>query len=76
MATVIYTAFAAVTDDDRAGQLWITTIVCVIYSALTTIARARIKYGAFGLDDGLVAVATVSFMSYERSRSGYPGLLD
>lgn len=63
MDPTLYTAFAAVTEDNRAGQLWVTTIVCVIYSVLVFILRVQIKYRMFGLDDGLLGVATVSLHS-------------
>ena len=51
--------FSPVTFNDHAGQLWIVTILSLIYSALVAIARAYIKYQMFGFDDILIALATV-----------------
>ncbi|KAH7136316.1 hypothetical protein EDB81DRAFT_693349 [Dactylonectria macrodidyma] len=51
--------FSPVTFNDHAGQLWIVTILSLIYSALVATARAYIKYQMFGFDDILIACATV-----------------
>ncbi|KAM0249005.1 hypothetical protein ACHAQJ_009254 [Trichoderma viride] len=51
--------FSHVTFNDHAGQLWIVTILSLIYSVLVAIARAYIKYQMFGFDDLLLALATV-----------------
>ncbi|KAI8718150.1 hypothetical protein NCS52_00893000 [Fusarium sp. LHS14.1] len=51
--------FSPVTFNDHAGQLWIVTILSLIYSALVATARAYIKYQMFGFDDILIALATV-----------------
>ncbi|KAM5354729.1 hypothetical protein ACJ41O_001376 [Fusarium nematophilum] len=51
--------FSAVAFNDHAGQLWIVTILSLIYSALVATARAYIKYQMFGFDDILIALATV-----------------
>ncbi|RSM02646.1 hypothetical protein CEP52_007853 [Fusarium oligoseptatum] len=50
--------FSPVTFNDHAGQLWIVTILSLIYSALVATARAYIKYKMFGFDDILIALAT------------------
>ncbi|KAH7109397.1 hypothetical protein B0J13DRAFT_490117 [Dactylonectria estremocensis] len=51
--------FSPVAFNDHAGQLWIITILSLIYSALVAMARAYIKYQMFGFDDILIACATV-----------------
>ncbi|KAM5349484.1 hypothetical protein ACJ41O_005989 [Fusarium nematophilum] len=49
--------FSPVAFNDHAGQLWIITILSLIYSALVATARAYIKYQMFGFDDILIAFA-------------------
>lgn len=51
--------FSPVAFNDHAGQLWIVTILSLIYSVLVAMARAYIKYQMFGFDDILFALATV-----------------
>lgn len=51
--------FSPVTFNDHAGQLWIVSILSLIYSVLVATARAYIKYQMFGFDDILIAFATV-----------------
>lgn len=51
--------FSPVTFNDHAGELWIITILALIYSTLVTAARGYVKYKMFGYDDVLIAVATV-----------------
>ncbi|KAH6953882.1 hypothetical protein BKA56DRAFT_648481 [Ilyonectria sp. MPI-CAGE-AT-0026] len=51
--------FSPVVFNDHAGQLWIVTILSLIYSALVATARAYIKYQMFGFDDILIALAMV-----------------
>ncbi|RYC79097.1 hypothetical protein BFJ63_vAg18026 [Fusarium oxysporum f. sp. narcissi] len=51
--------FSPVTFNDHAGQLWIVTILSLIYSGLVAFARAYIKYKMFGFDDILFALATI-----------------
>ncbi|KAK7423508.1 hypothetical protein QQX98_000965 [Neonectria punicea] len=51
--------FSPVAFNDHAGQLWIVTILSLIYSALVAAARAYIKYHMFGFDDILIALAMV-----------------
>ncbi|KAL2682336.1 hypothetical protein Neosp_006786 [[Neocosmospora] mangrovei] len=55
--------FSPVTFNDHAGQLWIVTILSLIYSALVATARAYIKYQMFGFDDILIALATSTLAS-------------
>ncbi|KPM46446.1 hypothetical protein AK830_g39 [Neonectria ditissima] len=49
--------FSPVAFNDHAGQLWIVTILSLIYSVLVATARAYIKYQMFGFDDVLIALA-------------------
>lgn len=51
--------FSPVAFNDHAGQLWIVTILSLIYSALVAAARAYIKYQMFGFDDVLIGLAMV-----------------
>ncbi|KAJ3498432.1 hypothetical protein NLG97_g1134 [Lecanicillium saksenae] len=51
--------FSPVTSSDHAGQLWIVTILALIYSSLVSTARAYVKYKMFGIDDILIASATI-----------------
>ncbi|OAA61560.1 hypothetical protein ISF_05639 [Cordyceps fumosorosea ARSEF 2679] len=51
--------FSPVTSSDHAGQLWIVTILALVYSSLVSTARAYVKYKMFGIDDILIASATV-----------------
>ncbi|EXA31248.1 hypothetical protein FOVG_17426 [Fusarium oxysporum f. sp. pisi HDV247] len=51
--------FSPVTFNDHAGQLWIVTILSLIYSTLVALARIYIKYGKFGFDDIFFALAMV-----------------
>ncbi|KAF7558248.1 hypothetical protein G7Z17_g151 [Cylindrodendrum hubeiense] len=49
--------FSPIVFNDHAGQLWIVTILSLIYSALVTTTRAYIKYKMFGFDDILIGLA-------------------
>lgn len=60
--------FSRVTSKDHAGQLWIITIVSLIYSVMVAMARAYIKYKMLGYDDILLFLATVrTFLSHYAS---------
>ncbi|KAH7202879.1 uncharacterized protein BKA55DRAFT_292849 [Fusarium redolens] len=52
--------FSPVTFNDHAGQLWIVTILSLIYSTLVALARLYIKYHKFGFDDIFFALAMLS----------------
>lgn len=54
-------AFSPIEHNDHAGYLWIVTILGIIYSSFSGLARARIKKGIYGADDYLIGLATVSF---------------
>ncbi|KAG7411029.1 hypothetical protein Forpe1208_v009703 [Fusarium oxysporum f. sp. rapae] len=51
--------FSPVTFNDHAGQLWIVTILSLIYSTLAALARLYIKYHKFGFDDFFFALAMI-----------------
>jgi hypothetical protein len=51
--------FAPITDDDASGNLWISSILCLIYCTLALIVRLHIKWNMYGADDTTVTVATV-----------------
>lgn len=52
--------FAPITDDNHAGLLWITSILCLIYSVLIIGVRLHIKWNMYGADDIAALVATVN----------------
>lgn len=47
----VNSGFSPVTPDNRAGELWIIAILCIIYSAFAAALRVRIKWSLLGLDD-------------------------
>ncbi|ORY07772.1 hypothetical protein BCR34DRAFT_489151 [Clohesyomyces aquaticus] len=51
--------FAAITDDNTSGYLWIVTSLCLIYSFLILVVRLHIKWKLYGLDDYTATAATV-----------------
>ena len=51
--------FSGLSFNDHAGQLWIVTILSLIYSLLSAMARVYIKHQMFGFDDLLLGLATV-----------------
>lgn len=55
--------FSPVTAKDAAGNLWILTILALIYVGMVAAARAYIKYRMYGLDDILIAFSIVSVFS-------------
>lgn len=54
--------FSPVSADDHAGQLWIVTILAAIYTLTIAFIRIKVKWGMFGADDYLNAVAVVSIL--------------
>ncbi|OAL53498.1 hypothetical protein IQ07DRAFT_628764 [Pyrenochaeta sp. DS3sAY3a] len=50
--------FAPITDENVSGQLWIVSILCLIYCALVLIVRLHIKWNLYGADDVAVTLAT------------------
>jgi len=50
---------AAISFNDQAGTLWIVTILATIYVILSALVRAYVKWGIYGIDDYLLAIATV-----------------
>lgn len=51
--------FAPITGDNQSGLLWITSILCLIYSVLIIVARLHIKWNMYGADDWTALAATV-----------------
>ncbi|KAL6856418.1 hypothetical protein J3F83DRAFT_753312 [Trichoderma novae-zelandiae] len=52
-------AFSRVSSNDHSGQLWIVTILSLIYSLLGAMVRVYIKHEMFGFDDLLLGLATI-----------------
>ncbi|ORY15013.1 hypothetical protein BCR34DRAFT_533475 [Clohesyomyces aquaticus] len=50
--------FAPITADNISGYLWVTTVLCLIYSFLIILARWHIKWKLYGLDDHAATLAT------------------
>ncbi|KAH7077530.1 hypothetical protein BKA63DRAFT_601625 [Paraphoma chrysanthemicola] len=50
--------FAPITADDSSGNLWISSILCLIYCTLVLVVRLHIKWNMYGADDSTVTVAT------------------
>lgn len=55
--------FAIINETDRSGLLWITSILCMIYSSLIICARLHIKWNMYGSDDVTASIATVRLSS-------------
>jgi Gpi18-like mannosyltransferase len=53
------TRFSPITDNDKAGILWIASLLSGIYAVLSLIVRLYIKRKCFGHDDWICLVATV-----------------
>ena len=51
--------FSPITTDDHAGLLWITAILCLIYSFIAFMVRGHVKWNLYGVDDAFLAAATV-----------------
>ncbi|KAH7362790.1 hypothetical protein B0T11DRAFT_352806 [Plectosphaerella cucumerina] len=47
--------FSPIAPDDQAGNLWILTILALIYTSMVAAARVYIKHRMYGLDDVLIA---------------------
>ncbi|KAF2168337.1 hypothetical protein M409DRAFT_53613 [Zasmidium cellare ATCC 36951] len=56
--TQTYT-FSPVTSTDRAGTVWVASILSLMFSVLTLATRLQIKYHTLGLDDLFIAAATL-----------------
>ncbi|KAG6365773.1 hypothetical protein INS49_007384 [Diaporthe citri] len=65
-------AFSPIEYNDHAGYLWIVTILGIIYSSFSGLARARIKKGIYGADDYLIGLATL--LLYAQSAVIFQGL--
>ncbi|KAI3401805.1 hypothetical protein diail_8183 [Diaporthe ilicicola] len=64
--------FSPIEHNDHAGYLWIVSILGMIYSSLSALARARIKLGIYGVDDYLLGFATL--LLYAQSAVLFYGL--
>lgn len=51
--------FSPVTFNDHAGNVWIITILSLVYSGTVAAVRVYTKLRMYGIDDALIAVATV-----------------
>ncbi|KAF2435934.1 hypothetical protein EJ08DRAFT_295621 [Tothia fuscella] len=51
--------FSSITDDSKAGILWIASLIAGVYSVLSVLVRFYIKRKCYGLDDWACAVATL-----------------
>jgi hypothetical protein len=57
--------FAEITSTDRAGIVWVASILSLLYSLSTLVARFFVKYHTLGYDDWLILAATVvAFAQY------------
>ena len=64
-------AFAAVTDDDHRGILWIAAILSLIFTLLTLSARLYVRKHMLGRDDyAVVAAVVISIAQYGTVFSG------
>ncbi|OCL11754.1 hypothetical protein AOQ84DRAFT_386610 [Glonium stellatum] len=55
--------FSPITTDDHAGLLWITAILCLIYSLISFTVRGHVKWNLYGVDDAFLAAATVAHLA-------------
>lgn len=60
--------FSPVTPNDRAGILWIVTILALIYTSMVAAARVYIKHRMYGLDDILISFSIVRLQTVSRHR--------
>lgn len=51
--------FAEITSTDRAGVVWVASILSLLYSLSTLVARFFVKYHTLGYDDWLILAATL-----------------
>lgn len=56
-------AFSPTSSQDSAGSLWILSILGIIYTTLSALVRARVKWVLYGTDDYLLFIATVGSFS-------------
>lgn len=69
MASVLQgTRFAPITSNDQAGSIWISAILCLVYSVLVVAVRVHLRRKIYGMDDYLILAATV-----RSPASAYPG---
>ncbi|GAB7323012.1 hypothetical protein MBLNU13_g05538t1 [Cladosporium sp. NU13] len=51
--------FSEITSTDRAGVVWVASILSLLYSLSTLVARFFVKYHTLGYDDWLILAATI-----------------
>ena len=57
--------FSPVTPNDHAGSIWIASILCFVYTGITTLTRAYLRQKVYDIDDYLILGATVSQHRYK-----------
>jgi hypothetical protein len=67
--------FSPIAPDDQAGNLWILTILALIYTSMVAAARVYIKQRMYGLDDVLIGFSIVS-PSKTNSEGSHSSLFD
>lgn len=64
MASVVSgTRFVEVTPDNHAGSIWISTLLCLVYTAITILTRGFLRKAMYGVDDYLILGSTVRILS-------------
>jgi hypothetical protein len=51
--------FAEITSENHSAYLWISSILCLIYSSLILFVRLHLKWKLYGADDITASTATV-----------------
>jgi hypothetical protein len=54
--------FSQVTPDNHAGEIWIATLLCLVYSIITVGTRGYLRMSMYGVDDYLILGATVRYL--------------
>lgn len=55
--------FSTITPSDHAGYIWIATILATIYTILSSLLRAYVKWRMYGWDDSILALATLAYLA-------------
>jgi hypothetical protein len=69
MSTPSGNRFAPVTPDNQSGSVWISSLLCLIYSTLVLVVRGHLRWKMYGTDDWFAAAAVVSPCSDPAPRS-------
>lgn len=59
MSTSGENRFAPVTEDNHAAPIWISSLLCLVYSTLVLVMRGWLRRNMYGLDDYLALSASV-----------------